>query len=279
MIDQIINTDCLLGLRKLPSESVDLTITSPPYDDLREYNGNIEQWSFNKFQEIAKELFRVTVSGGVIVWIVNDMTVNGSETGTSFRQALYFKEIGFCLHDTMIWNKISPFQHKNRYIPSFEYMFVFSRGAPKTANLIRDRKNKWGGTSIHGTERQRNGKTKPLSDVQKSKTVKDFGARYNIWDIPPVKNNKTGHPATFPQQLVRDHIISWSNIGDTVLDPFMGSGTTALAAIETGRHYIGFEIDTAYYDICQERVIQAKEERRKNLFFLLGDDDDADIYS
>ena len=268
--DQIINRDCLLGLRELPTESVDLTVTSPPYDDLRAYNGAIEQWSFEKFQAIAKELFRVTAMGGVIVWIVNDMTVKGSETGISFRQALYFKDCGFRLHDTMIWQKISPFQHKNRYIPDFEYMFVFSKGAPKTANLIQDRKNKSGGTKIHGTERQRNGQTKPLSEVQKSKTVKDFGVRYNVWEISPVKNNKTGHPAVFPQTLAQDHILSWSNAGDLVLDPFMGSGTTALAAIETGRHYIGFEIDTAYYEICQMRIAQAREERRKRLFAILG---------
>ena len=222
------------------------------------------------FKLSPKSFFESQLWGGVIVWIVNDMTVKGSETGNSFRQALYFKECGFYLHDTMIWKKISPFQHRNRYIPAFEYMFVFSKGVPKTANLIQDRKNKWSGASIHGTERQRNGQTKSLSEVQKSKTVKEFGARYNIWEITPVKNNKTGHPAVFPQQLVQDHISSWSNVGDMILDPFMGSGTTALAAIEMGRHYVGFEIDPAYYEICQSRIAQAREDRRKRLFSLLG---------
>lgn len=257
MID-LRNGDCLEVLIGTPDNSIDLTVTSPPYDNLRSYNNNIEQWCFEKFQNIAEELYRVTKDGGVIVWIVNDATVDGSETGTSFRQALFFKKCGFRLHDTMIWQKISPFTHKNRYIPCFEYMFVFSKGAPKTANLICDRKNKWGGTQIHGTERQRNGETKNLSDTQKSKCVKEYGARFNIWDIPPNKNNKTGHPAVFPLQLAQDHVLSWSNEGDTVLDCFMGSGTTGIACINTGRNFIGIELDQQYFNIAKEQISGAK---------------------
>ena len=249
--------DCLEALKQIPDNSIDLTVTSPPYDNLRSYNDNIDQWCFEKFQLIAKELYRVTKKGGVIVWIVNDATIEGSETGTSFKQALFFKECGFCLHDTMIWHKISPFQHKNRYIQSFEYMFVFSKGAKKQANLICDRKNKWGGTQIHGTERQRNGKTKHLSETQKSKSVKEYGARFNIWDIPPDKNNRTGHPAVFPLQLVTDHIHTWCNEGDTVLDPFMGSGTTGVDCIHTLRKFIGIEMDEQYFKIAEDRIKNA----------------------
>jgi site-specific DNA-methyltransferase (adenine-specific) len=154
----------------------------------------------------------------------------------------------------MIWQKISPYQHKNRYIQSFEYMFIFSKGFRKTANLICDRKNKWAGTQIHGTERQANGKTKSLSEVQKSKKVKEFGARFNIWDIPPEKSNKTGHPAPFSEQLAKDHILTWSNEGDTILDCFMGSGTTAVACANTNRKYIGFEISKEYCEIANNRI-------------------------
>lgn len=250
--------DCLTLLKDIPDNTVDLTVTSPPYDNLREYNDNIGQWCFEKFQCIAKELYRVTKSGGVVVWIVNDATIEGSETGSSFKQALYFKECGFNLHDTMIWQKVSPFQHKNRYIPCFEYMFIFSKGAKKSANLIRDRKNKYGGTQVHGTERQANGNTKALSDVQKSKTIKEFGARYNVWDIPGERNNNTGHPAVFPVQLARDHIITWSNEGDTVLDCFMGSGTTGVACIHTNRNFIGMEMDDQYFEIAKNRISEAK---------------------
>ena len=257
-------------MKQIPDESIDLTVTSPPYDNLRSYNGNIEQWSFGKFQAIAKEIFRITKTGGVVVWIVNDATIKGSETGTSFKQALFFKECGFNLHDTMIWQKISPFQHKNRYIQSFEYMFVFSKGERKLANLICDRKNKWGGTQIHGTERQANGKTKQLSDVQTSKVVKEYGARLNIWDIPPEKNNKTGHPAVFPERIAIDHIFSWSNEGDTVLDCFMGSGTTGVACVNTNRNFIGIEIDDGYFKIAESRINDAKA---KWLDALLGGDE------
>ena len=246
--------DCLNVLRNLEAEIVDLTVTSPPYDQLRAYNGGVAQWNYRKFQAIAQEMFRVTVRGGVVVWIVNDSTIRGGETGTSFRQALWFKECGFTLHDTMIWQKISPFQHKNRYIQAFDYMFVLSKGAPKTVNLIQDRKNKWGGTKIHGTERQKDGSTKPLSSVQKAKTVKEYGARLNIWDITPNKANRTGHPAVFPEQLASDHIRTWSNEGDTVLDCFMGSGTTGVSCQKNNRCFIGIEIDETYFDIAQARL-------------------------
>ena len=251
---KLFNGDCLNIMQNIDDESIDLTVTSPPYDNLRTYNGNIEQWDFDKFKLIAKELYRVTKQNGIVVWIVNDATVNGSETGSSFKQALYFMECGFNLHDTMIWQKISPFQHKNRYIQSFEYMFVLSKGMRRNANLICDRKNKWAGTQIHGTERQVNGDTKSLSEKQKSKTVKEFGARFNIWDIAPNKNNKTGHPAVFPLQLAKDHILTWSNEGDIILDPFMGSGTTGIACLETNRDFIGIEIDEKYYGIAKDLI-------------------------
>ena len=249
--NNIYNIDCIEGMKLIKDNYIDLTVTSPPYDELRDYKG----YKFD-FEKTAQELYRITKQGGVVVWVVNDQTINGSETGTSFKQALYFKEIGFNLHDTMIWQKISPFQHQNRYINCFEYMFVFAKGIPKTANLIKDRKNIWSNTQIHGTERQKDGKTKSLSKVQKRKKVLEFGARYNIWDIPPVKNNETEHPAMFPEKLAADHIISWSNENDIIFDPFLGSGTTAKMARHLQRKYIGFEISQEYFEICKKRLAQ-----------------------
>lgn len=254
---QIYNMDCCDGIRMLADEYVDLTVTSPPYDSLRTYNG----FSWN-FEAVAKELYRVTKQGGVVVWIVSDGTIKGSETGTSFKQALFFKDVGFNLHDTMIWQKVSPFQHKNRYIPCFEYMFVFSKGKPKTVNLIRDRKNKWAGTKIHGTERQPDGSLRDKSMHQKSKSVPEVGARYNIWDIPSERHNKTGHPAVFPVRLAMDHIYTWSNEGDFVLDPFVGSGSTALAAMQLGRKFIGFDISKEYCEIASNRIQSASIQLR-----------------
>ena len=251
--------DCLESLKQIPDNSIDLTVTSPPYDNLRSYNDNIEQWCFEKFQYIAKELYRVTKDGGVIVWIVNDATIKGSETGTSFKQALFFKECGFNIHDTMIWQKISPFTHKNRYIACFEYMFVLSKGVPKTANLICDRQNKWAGVAVHGTQRLKaDGVLQVNNGVKVGRKVKEFGARYNVWDMPGDKNNKTGHPAVFPLALVRDHIITWSNDGDTIMDPFMGSGTTGIACVNTRRNFIGIELDEQFFNIAEHRINAAK---------------------
>ena len=242
--------DCLEGLKLLDDECIDLTVTSPPYDDLRTYNG----YSFD-FENIANELYRVTKNGGTLVWIVSDKTENGNESGTSFRQALYFKECGFYLLDTMIWKKptfTDTGSLRVRYGNVFEYMFVFTKGKCKTFNPIKDRKNKYSGSKKHGTVRQIDGSVKDISS--KGKEIAEFGQRFNVWEISPEKNNKTGHPAVFPEQLANDHIISWSNENDVVLDPFMGSGTTAKMAKLNDRNFIGFEISKEYCDIAEERL-------------------------
>ena len=258
--------DCLELMKDIPDGSIDLTVTSPPYDNLRTYNGNIEQWSFEKFQGIAKELYRVTKQGGVVVWVVGDATVNGSETGTSFKQALYFMQCGFNLHDTMIYQKNGAAypagKNSNRYSNVFEYMFVFSKGKPKTKNLIKDKPNKWAGSSTFGesTNRQKDGSLKSSG----KRVVGEFGYRDNIWQI----NNGKGfgsddiaikHPAIFPEQLANDHIISWSNEGDVVLDPFMGSGTTGKMALLNNRNFIGIEKDEEYFEIAKKRIEEANQ--------------------
>ena len=261
-LNRIYNEDCLEGMKRIPDGSVDLTVTSPPYDNLRTYNGNISQWSFEKFQSIAKELYRITADGGVVVWIVADATIKGSETGTSFKQALCFKETGFNLHDTMIWNKgnCSSIGSMNRYENTFDYMFVFSKGKPKTFNIIKDKPNKRAGEIQSGSIRQRDGSVKKTSNYGK-KAIEKFGRRQNVWNVFPAKSAKERlHPAPFPEQLANDHIISWSNEGDTVLDCFMGSGTTAKMALIHNRKYIGFELDKHYCDIANERITRMEQE-------------------
>ena len=254
---QLLHGDCLELMKDIPEGHIDLTVTSPPYDNLRDYNGNIKQWNFEKFKEIAMELYRITKQGGVVVWVVADATINGSETGTSFKQALYFKEIGFNIHDTMIWYKGScPFPDKTRYYQSFEFMFVFVKGKIKTFNPIEDRVNKWGGTKVHGTLRQPDGSLKTPTGIKVGRCVKERGVRFNVWEVSPERKNTTCHPAVFPEQLVHDHVISWSNPGDTVFDPFMGSGTTGIACIKTNRNFIGFEIDEKYFEIAQKRIAE-----------------------
>lgn len=252
-LNKIYNEDCLETMKRMPDNFVDLVVTSPPYDNLRDYNG----YSFD-FESIAKELFRITKQGGVIVWVVVDATINGSETGTSFKQALYFKEIGFNLHDTMIWNKRSFTAVGaliNRYAPVFEFMFILSKGYPKTFNPIKDKINSAFGTKIHGTIRTKDGTMKKMST--NGKKIGKFGQRYNVWEINPQKNNKdNNHPAVFSEQLAGDHIISWSNENDLVYDPFMGSGTTAKMAKLLNRNYIGSEISSEYCEIIKKRLAQ-----------------------
>lgn len=253
--------DCLELMKDITNESIDLTVTSPPYDNLRTYNGNIEQWNFEKFQAIAHELYRITAKGGAVVWIVADATIKGSETGTSFKQALYFMECGFNLHDTMIWSKPSftaVGTLKTRYASTFEYMFIFSKGKLKTFNPIKDRKNIHAGKKKHGTIRQKDGSVARVSSV--GKTYSEYGQRFNVWNMPPEQSNtKRCHPAQFPERLVRDHIVSWSNLGDTVLDCFMGGGTTGVVCVNTGRRFIGMELDENYFNVAVNRIAEAEK--------------------
>ncbi len=248
--------DCLERMKEIPDGSVDLTVTSPPYDNLRTYNNSLD-WGEHVWKPVLEELFRVTKKGGVVVWVVGDATIEGSETGTSFRQALYFMQCGFNLHDTMIYEKCGVMPSKTRYCQMFEYMFVFSKGKPKTTNIIKDRKNNWGNTKTGNIgQRQKDGSVKKNG----IKTISEFGSRFNIWRIMNEggfmnKDIETKlHPATFPMELANDHIISWSNEGDVVLDCFMGSGTTGKMALLNNRKFIGIEKDAGYFEIAKQRL-------------------------
>lgn len=246
-INKIYNENCLETMAKMPDCFVDLTVTSPPYDNLRTYNG----YSF-PFEDIAKELYRVTKQGGVVVWVVGDATIDGSETGTSFKQALYFKDIGFNLHDTMIYRKVNPIPlTHNRYEQGFEYMFVLTKGRPKAFNPILvdvktpNKKYKWKSKEVGSAKRDR-------TEITFSKNKK---IKLNIFEYALTGNRDAGkHPAPFPEKLAEDHIKSWSNEGDIVYDPFMGSGTTAKMSILNNRNWIGSEISKEYCDIANERI-------------------------
>lgn len=250
--DYIECADNLKFMSQLPDCCIDLTVTSPPYDNLRTYNGF--SWDF---EGVARELYRITKDGGVVVWIVNDATINGSETGTSFKQALYFKECGFNLHDTMIWEKTGMLPTQDRYYNIFEYMFVFSKGKPKAMNFICDHKTTAGGRVQKRDSCINKGKQK---DGVGTFVRNEYSRRTNIWRIPIGKNKETkGHPAPFPEQLVGDHILTWSNEGDVVFDPFLGSGTTAKMALLNNRHYLGCELSGEYFDIACQRLDAAEQ--------------------
>ena len=247
--------DCLERMSEIADDSIDLTVTSPPYDNLRTYNGNISQWSFEKFKGIAKELYRVTKAGGVIVWVVGDATIKGNETGSSFRQALYFKDLGFNLHDTMIYakNGTGACGSNMAYWQAFEYMFVFAKGKPNTVHrLTNGRPRSKGGLKSGRIKKDGTAKMEMRSDAAGKMQIRNNIWTYNVGFAN--SDEKTGHPAVFPSELAKDHVLSWSNEGDLVLDPFMGSGTTGVAAIETNRNFIGIEIDADYFAIAQRRI-------------------------
>ncbi len=253
-------------MKSFDNECVDLVITSPPYDGLRNYNGYIFD-----FEGIVKELFRVTKQGGVVVWVIGDATINGSETGTSFKQALYFKEVGFNLHDTMIFKKTNPIPqiYRKRYNNQFEFMFVFSKGVVKTHNPIMvDCLH--AGLKLNGTTYKNYSKNTQERNKM-AKPVKDQKIKGNIWEYVVGKNKEDqeakGHPAPFPCELAQDHILSWSNEGDLVLDPMCGSGTTCKMAKRLYRNYIGLDISKEYCQIAEERL---KIENNFNLWTVVN---------
>lgn len=246
-------------LRTLEADSVNLTVTSPPYDNLRSYNG-MEPFTFDKFTDIATQLYRVTAPGGVVVWVVGDATINGSETGTSFRQALYFRELGFRLHDTMIYRKEgAPLSH-SRYEQKFEYMFVLSKGAPKTFNGLREPSKHAGADLDRPNSGMRQDSDAP--GRRATGTIQATKLRGNVWEYQTGGGSMSNplshkHPAIFPEKLATDHVLSWSNPGDTILDPFMGSGTTGVAATSNGRKFIGIERDVEYFTLSCDIIFQS----------------------
>lgn len=249
--EKIYNENCLQTMARMEAESVDFVLTSPPYDSIRNYNG----FDFD-FENIARELYRIITKGGVVVWVVSDATIDGSESGTSFKQALFFKEIGFRLHDTMIYYKNNPMpQTGNRYHQHFEYMFAFSKGAPKTFNPITEC------TKYRGLANMKNRGVEGSLNYQKVErtTVKKVGNVffYSIGGGISTKDKVAySHPAIFPEKLAQDQIITWTNEGDLVYDPFMGSGTTAKMSHLLRRHWIGSEISSEYVAIAEERLKQ-----------------------
>lgn len=248
-------------MRALPDGSIDLTVTSPPYDNLRTYEGSLE-WGWDSFTAIADELWRVTSEGGVVVWNVNDATINGSETGTSFRQALYFKEIGFNLHDTMIWEKAGTGACGSNlsYWQSFEYMFILSKGRPKAITRLADKDNRRAGAVCTKGRIGADGREKD----NKTRVVPKKSVRTNVWRYHVGNNgdDAVDHPAVFPEALARDHILSWSAPGAVVFDPFLGSGTTGKMAILEGRKFIGIEKVPKYYEIAETRISEAHAVRQ-----------------
>lgn len=266
MINTIQLGDCLDIMKTIPNSSVDMVLTSPPYDELRNYNNTL-QWNFDIFKKVADELKRILKDNGVIIWVVGDSTINGTESGTSFKQALYFKEIGLNLYDTMIYRKLNfmPLTHK-RYEQEFEYMFCFSKGIPKTFNPIMI-ECKYAGTQASGTVYKTD--DDKLTKID-NYIVKETKIKGNIFEYHTGSLNKETseweHPAMFPLELATDQIKSWTKENDIVLDCFSGSGTTCLASKRLKRRYIGIEKVKKYYDMSIIRVDEIRANGQTSIF-------------
>ncbi len=252
-VNNIYNEDCLDTMSRMPDGYVDMVMTSPPYSDIRDYEG----FKFD-FEKTAQGLYRVLKEGGVCVWVVGDKTQDGNEKGIPFSQALYFKELGFALADTMIYQKTlsGVVGGGDLYRQTFEFMFVFSKGKIQTKNLIKDYKVKY--QTINKTTASRRNKDGRL-EKRKKYSSDTMALRGNVWLYSPGYLKHTAdvyayeHPAMFPEKLAHDHIVSWSNLDDIVYDPFMGAGTTAKVAVGLGRKYIGSEISARYCEIANRR--------------------------
>ena len=247
--------DCINVMSKMKDGSVDLTVTSPPYDNLRTYKDSLE-WNEEVWKLIIQHLYQVTKEGGVVVWVVGDATIKGSETGTSFKQALYAIECGFNLHDTMIWRKTNPppqTKAGRRYTASHEYVFVLSKGKPSTFNCIMQPCKMAGAITNNRTQLTAEGSIREdRVKARRGKTVNKEKPLQSVCDYPNTGSRK--HPAAFPEQLVNDHILSWSNEGDVVFDPFLGSGTTGKIALLNNRKFIGCEKVPEYFEIARNRI-------------------------
>lgn len=253
-LNEIYNVDCLDGMNNLPDNCIDLVVTSPPYDNLRDYNG----YCFD-FENIAKQLYRVLKPTGVVVWVVGDKIEKGNKSLTSFRQCIYFQDIGFKVHDVMIYKKKNtPFMRSNAYTNCYEYMFVLTKDKIVTFNPIKTKTARSGNEMLVAGKKADGINKKVMGHLNEEKTLT------NIWEYAVGLGGSTSdkiafqHPAIFPEKLAYDHIISWSNEGDIVLDPFSGSGTTCKMAYLSNRNYIGFEISAEYTEISKQRLQEYK---------------------
>ena len=272
-VNQVLHCDCVSGMQRLPDCCIPLTVTSPPYDDFREYGGH----KF-RFESVARELYRVTAPGGVVVWVVQDQVVNGSFTGTMHRQAVFFQELGFGIHNELTLVALnSRIPQRVRYTPTSHTAFVLGKGRPRSVNLLRDKPNKQAGTyKPTWSRRTRDGNRET---GKYGKEVACFGLRSDVW-VYLVGNNVTTkdgtkHPALMPEEMAEDLIVSWSRPGDLVFDPMSGGGTTCKMALLNHRRYLGMEIHEPYVQVARARLASARAEQRRRLDDRFGGGDQA----
>jgi site-specific DNA-methyltransferase (adenine-specific) len=265
MIDRIFCLDAVEGMRALPDACIPLTVTSPPYDGLRKFGGH--RFDREIFEQVARELWRVAMPGGVVAWVVAD-EIKGGHSGTSFRQALHFQEIGFRLHDILIMTRTGGRWFGVNHYGKVEYAFVLSKGRPRSVHLIRDKPNKHAGVLCQYRARRADGR---LRKAPRFKPIAATGLKGPVWEYLAGYGGTTRdryaheHPALMPEAMAHDLVVSWSRPGDLVLDPFLGGGTTAKMALLAHRRYLGFEVHLPYFRLAERRLRDAHAEYRRRL--------------
>lgn len=253
-LNEIYCIDCVEGMKKIPDNSVDIVVTSPPYDGIRDYNG----FNFD-LHETGRGLIRILKEGGIVAMVIQDQTKNFGKTLTSFKTIIdWCDNIGFKLFECVIYRKHGSegAWWTNRFRVDHEYMPIFLKGEkPQYFN-----KENLKVPSIHGGKvmtgsgsRRTDGKT----NARVTRPINTMKCRGTIWnylmagDKDPIKRQ---HPAPFPDQIPLDFIECFCPPGGVVLDPFMGSGSTAVAAKKLNRKYIGFDTSEEYIKIAHARL-------------------------
>lgn len=268
-LDQIILGHCLEKLKLLPDSSVDLIFTSPPYADNRRktYNGtpikNYVEW----FLPISQELFRVLKPHGSFVLNIKERAVNGERQTYVLKLILAMKEQGWLWTEEYIWHKKNSYPGKwpNRFRDAWERCLHFTKG--KKFQMYQEAvmvpMGKWAEKRLSKLSPE--DRTRHESKVSSGlgRNVSNWVGREkayptNVLYLPTECSNRN-HSAAFPIDLPLWFIRLFTQEGDVVLDPFMGSGTTAIASLQTNRHFIGIELKEEYYRLTCQAIAKHRE--------------------
>lgn len=239
-------------LPTIPDESVQLVVTSPPYNLGKEYESRLEMSEYlNQQQNVISNCVRVLKPGGSICWQVGNYVDNGEILPLDILLYPIFSSLGLHLRNRIIWHFGHGLHTTRRFSGRYEVILWFTKGQDYVFNLDNVRVPQKYPNKRHFKGPKRG----ELSGNPLGKNPSD------VWDIPNVKANhveKTDHPCQFPVELIERLVLSLTDVGDWVFDPFLGVGTTAIAALIHERKAIGAEIISHYVDIARSRVAKAE---------------------
>jgi adenine-specific DNA-methyltransferase len=244
--------DCLDLLAEIPDRSIQLIVTSPPYNIGKEYERKLDLQDYVEQQSmVIRQCVRTLSDKGSICWQVGNYVENGAIVPLDILLFPVFRELGLVMRNRIIWHFEHGLHCSRRYSGRYETIIWFTRNTKDYVfNLDPVRvPQKYPGKKHFKGPKAGQYSCNPLG--------KNPG---DVWDIPNVKNNhveKTDHPCQFPVELIERLVLSMSNENDWVLDPFLGVGTSVVAAVRHGRRGVGAEIVPRYAAIARERTVAA----------------------